>query len=332
MAMGVTTAKKMTALKDGAKVRAAIGRGVSGAAKGTRELIGSGVSKTKDAIKGGIKSATPGVNRALTSVDDLAKTPTAATKITPGRIFGRVRESLQPMGVGDPSKSVAARFQRLVGAGGAAQGRVANTANAIKQQSQLFMQGITGANNATVLSTAGRPFPNVARGAGALGDEAGGFFRAGRGLRTGVQNIASGKALQDLTSNLGKLKAKSITSLSNVFKALPGQIGAMGKASAQLGKNIKTAIANFDLGKAGVQLGKVATRGGVAGVRGAGKVLGAAPGAVKTIGGALKSTGGGLLGAAKVGGAGLKRIPLIGSLLSAEASVLWKRTRKRWLV
>ena len=70
--------------------------------------------------------------------------------------------------------------------------------------------------------------------------------------------------------------------------------------------------------KAGVQLGKVATRGGVAGVRGAGKVLGAAPGAVKTIGGALKSTGGGLLGAAKVGGAGLKRIPLIGSLLSAE--------------
>ena len=317
MAMGVTTAKKMTALKDGAKVRAAIGRGVSGAAKGTRELIGSGVSKTKDAIKGGIKSATPGVNRALTSVDDLAKTPTAATKITPGRIFGRVRESLQPMGVGDPSKSVAARFQRLVGAGGAAQGRVANTANAIKQQSQLFMQGITGANNATVLSTAGRPFPNVARGAGALGDEAGGFFRAGRGLRTGVQNIASGKALQDLTSNLGKLKAKSITGLSNVFKALPGQIGAMGKASAQLGKNVKTAIANFDLGKAGVQLGKVATRGGVAGVRGAGKVLGAAPGAVKTIGGALKSTGGGLLGAAKVGGAGLKRIPLIGSLLSA---------------
>ena len=84
--------------------------------------------------------------------------------------------------------------------------------------------------------------------------------------------------------------------------------------------------------RAGVQLGKVATRGGVAGVRGAGKVLGAAPGAVKTIGGALKSTGGGLLGAAKVGGAGLKRIPLIGSLLSAEASVLWKRTRKRWLV
>ena len=316
MAMGVTTAKKMTALKDGAKVRAAIGRGVSGAAKGTRELIGTGVTKTKTAIQGGIKSATPGVTRALDSVDDLARTPTAATKITPGRIFGGVREALQPMGV-DPSKSVAARFQRLVGAGGAAQGRVANTANAIRQQSQLFMQGITGANNATVLSTAGRPFPNVARGAGALGDEAGGFFRAGRGIRTGIGNIASGKALQDLTSNLGKLKAKSITSLSNVFKALPGQIGAMGKASAQLGKNIKTAIANFDLGKAGVQLGKVATRGGVAGLRGAGKVLGAAPGAARAVGGALKGAGGGLVSAAKVGGAGLKRIPLIGSLLSA---------------
>ena len=317
MAMGVTTAKKMTALKDGAKVRAAIGRGVSGAAKGTRELIGTGVTKTKTAIQGGIKSATPGVTRALDSVDDLAKTPTAATKITPGRIFGRIREGLQPMGVGDPSKSVAARFQRLVGAGGQAQGRIANTAKAIKQQSQLFMQGITGANNATVLSTAGRPFPNVARGAGALGDEAGGFFRAGRGIRTGIGNIASGKALQDLTSNLGKLKAKSITSLSNVFKALPGQIGAMGKASAQLGKNIKTAIANFDLGKAGVQLGKVATRGGVAGLRGAGKVLGAAPGAARAVGGALKGAGGGLVSAAKVGGAGLKRIPLIGSLLSA---------------
>ena len=316
MAMGVTTAKKMTALKDGAKVRAAIGTGVSKTVGGTSELIGKGVRKTKDAIQGGIKSATPGVTRALDSVDDLAKTPTAATKITPGRIFGRIREGLQPMGV-DPSKSVAARFQRLVGAGGAAQGRVANTANAIKQQSQLFMQGITGANNATVLSTAGRPFPNVARGAGALGDEAGGFFRAGRGIRTGVQNIASGKALRDLTSNLGKLKAKSITSLSNVFKALPGQIGAMGKASAQLGKNIKTAIANFDLGKAGVQLGKVATRGGVAGVRGAGKVLGAAPGAIAKVGGALGKTGGGLVKAAKIGGAGLKRVPLIGSLLSA---------------
>lgn len=316
MAMGVTTAKKMTALKDGAKVRAAIGTGVSKTVGGTSELIGKGVRKTKDAIRGGITSATPGVTRALDSVDDLAKTPTAATKITPGRIFGRIREGLQPMGV-DPSKSVAARFQRLVGAGGAAQGRVANTANAIKQQSQLFMQGITGANNATVLSTAGRPFPNVARGAGALGDEAGGFFRAGRGIRTGVQNIASGKALRDLTSNLGKLKAKSITSLSNVFKALPGQIGAMGKASAQLGKNIKTAIANFDLGKAGVQLGKVATRGGVAGVRGAGKVLGAAPGAIAKVGGALGKTGGGLVKAAKIGGAGLKRVPLIGSLLSA---------------
>ena len=315
--MGVTTAKKMTALKDGAKVRRAIGKGVRGAVGGTSELIGTGVERTKKAIKGGVKSATPGVTRALDSVDDLAKTPTAATKITPGRIFGRIREGLQPMGVGDPSKSVAARFQRLVGAGGQAQGRIANTAKAIKQQSQLFMQGITGANNATVLSTAGRPFPNVARGAGALGDEAGGFFRAGRGIRTGVQNIASGKALQDLTSNLGKLKAKSITSLSNVFKALPGQIGAMGKASAQLGKNIKTAIANFDLGKAGVQLGKVATRGGVAGVRGAGKVLGAAGTGVAKIGGALGKTGGGLVSAAKVGGAGLKRIPLIGSLLSA---------------
>ena len=317
MAMGVTTAKKMTALKDGARVRGAIGRGVSGAAGATGKLIGKGVEKTRQAIQGGISTATPGVNKALTSIDDLAKTPTAATKITPGRIFGGVRGALQPMGVGDPSKSVAARFQRLVGAGGAAQGRVANTANAIRQQSQLFMQGITGANNATVLSTAGRPFPNVARGAGALGDEAGGFFRAGRGIRTGAQNIASGKALRDLTSNLGKLKAKSITGLSNVFKALPGQIGAMGKASAQLGKNVKTAIANFDLGKAGIQLGKVATRGGVAGVRGAGKVLGAAPGALAKVGGALGKTGGALKGAAKLGGAGLKRIPLIGSLLSA---------------
>ena len=315
VAMGVTTAKKMTALKDGAMVRGQIAKQVGKVAGKDGLIRGQGglIDKTRTAIRGGVTSATPGVNRALTSVDDLAKTPTAATKITPGRIFGGVRGALQPMGVGDPSKSVAARFQRLVGAGGAAQGRVANTASAIRQQSQLFMQGITGANNATVLSTAGRPFPNVARGAGALGDEAGGFFRAGRGIR----NIASGKALQDLTSNLGKLKAKSITSLSNVFKALPGQIGAMGKASAQLGKNVKTAIANFDLGRAGIQLGKVATRGGVAGVRGAGKVLGAAPGAVKTIGGALKSTGGGLLGAAKVGGAGLKRIPLIGSLLSA---------------
>ena len=317
MAMGVTTAKKMTALKDGARVRGAIGRGVSGGFKNTREFIGEGVEKTKKAIKGGIKSSGPGVTRALDRVDDLAKTPTAATKITPSRIFGRVREAFQPMGVGDPSKSVAARFQKLVGAGGAAQGRVANTAKAIKQQSQLFMQGITGANNATVLRTAGRPFPNVARGAGSLGDEAGSFFRAGRGIRTGVGNIASGKALQDLAANLGKLKAKSITGLSNVFKALPGQIGAMGKASAQLGKNIKTAIANFDLGKAGIQLGKVATRGGVATAKTLPGVAKGAVGAVKGAAGLLKGGGKGLLGAAKIGGAGLKRIPIVGSLLSA---------------
>ena len=317
MAMGVTTAKKMTALKDGARVRGAIGRGVSGGFENTKEFIGKGVTKTKDAIRGGIKSSGPGVTRALDRVDDLAKTPTAATKITPSRIFGRVREAFQPMGVGDPSKSVAARFQKLVGAGGAAQGRVANTAKAIKQQSQLFMQGITGANNATVLRTAGRPFPNVARGAGSLGDEAGSFFRAGRGIRTGVGNIASGKALQDLAANLGKLKAKSITGLSNVFKALPGQIGAMGKASAQLGKNIKTAIANFDLGKAGIQLGKVATRGGVATAKTLPGVAKGAVGAVKGAAGLLKGGGKGLLGAAKIGGAGLKRIPIVGSLLSA---------------
>ena len=295
-AMGVTTAKKMTALKDGAMVRGQIAKqvgrvaGKDGLIRGKDGLI----VKTRSAIQGGVKSATPGVNRALTSIDDLAKTPTAATKITPANIFGGVRGALQPMGV-DPSKSVGARFQRLVGAGGAAQGRVANTANAIRQQSQLFLQGITGAQDASVLRTAGRPFPNVARGAGALGDEAGAFFRAGRGIRTG--SILSG--------------------FSNVLKALPRQIGAISEASVQLGKNVKTAIANFDLGRAGVQLGKVATRGGVAGVRGAGKVLGAAPGAARAVGGALKSTGGGLMSAAKVGGAGLKRIPLIGSLLSA---------------
>ena len=324
MAMGVTTAKKMTALKDGAKVRGAIRQGVSNVV-GKDGLIRNSkdglITKAKSGIQGGVTSATPGVTRALDSVDDLAKTPTAATKITPARIFGRVREAFQPMGVGDPSKSVAARFQRLVGGGqgalGAAQGRVANTAKAIKQQSQLFMQGITGANNATVLRTAGRPFPNVARGAGALGDEAGRFFRAGRGIRTGVQNVASGKALQDLFSQLGKLKAKSITGLSNVFKALPGQIGAMGKAAAQLGKNFKTAIANFDLGKAGIQLGKVATRGGVATARSLPAVAKGTVGALKGAGGLLKGGGKGLLGAAKIGGAGLKRIPIIGSLLSA---------------
>ena len=311
----------MTALKDGAKVRGAIGQGVSGAARGTGEFLSDVGAKTNRAIRGGVKATGGGISKTLTSVDDLARTPTAATNITPGFLKNKFDETIFDAKLaartGDPSKSVAARFQRLVGAGGQAQGRIANTANAIKQQSQLFMQGITGANNATVLSTAGRPFPNVARGAGALGDEAGGFFRAGRGIRTGIGNIASGKALQDLTSNLGKLKAKSITSLSNVFKALPGQIGAMGKASAQLGKNIKTAIANFDLGKAGIQLGKVATRGGVATARSLPAVAKGTVGAVKGAAGLLKGAGGGLVSAAKVGGAGLKRIPLIGSLLSA---------------
>ena len=53
------------------------------------------------------------------------------------------------------------------------------------------MQGITGADDVSVLRTAGRPFPNVARGAGSLGDEVGSFFRAGRGIRTGAQNAVS---------------------------------------------------------------------------------------------------------------------------------------------
>ena len=317
--MGLATSKKMSKLRDGAAVRAKIASRFRNPAEGgIRQTVRNtaGQAATTTARSGG---------RAFDAVTDGLDTFAKSPVKTKGFTLGGLKNSLDEIlfdarlaaRTGDPTKSVASRFQRLVGGGANAKGKLVNTAGAIKQQGTLFMQGITGAQDASVLRTAGRPFPNIARGAGSLGDEAGGFFRAGRGIRTGVQNIASGKALQDLTSNLGKLKAKSITGLSNVFKALPGQISAMGKASAQLGKNIKTAIANFDLGKAGIQLGKVATRGGVATARSLPAVAKGTVGAVKGAAGLLKGAGGGLVSAAKVGGAGLKRIPLIGSLLSA---------------
>ena len=230
------------------------------------------------------------------------------------------------------------------------------------------MQGITGADDVSVLRTAGRPFPNVARGAGSLGDEVGSFFRAGRGIRTGAQNAVSATrqavsaatpqgvkqfiaasriggpqaamlgVFDDIVKNLKNLKVKTITSLGTALKALPGQFANLGKSLKGLAGGIKTAVANFDLGKAAIQTSKLGSRGVQGLARGAAGIVRGAPGAAgklaETISrarapvmgpapppGLLGRTGGMLKGGAgaAVRGTGsiVKRIPILGSLISA---------------
>ena len=314
--------RRCPSFKDGAAVRAKIAnRFQNPAAGGIRQTVRNAAGNAATATRGGVGRA---FDAATDGLDTLAKSPVKTKGFTVGGLKNSLDEILFDARLaartGDPTKSVASRFQRLVGGGANAKGKLVNTAGAIKQQGTLFMQGITGAQDASVLRTAGRPFPNIARGAGSLADEAGGFFRAGRNIRTGIGNIASGKALKDLFASLSKLKIKPIISLAKIFKALPGQILSIAKGAkglvGTLASAAKSGILNFNLGKALAGAGKGLAGGASAVLKGGKGVLGAGLGAagnvVKGTGNLIKSTGGIL-------SKGIGRVPVIGSLLSAEA-------------
>ena len=325
--MGLATSKKMSKLKDGAAVRSALwnrfrDRSPGGIRQTVRNTAGQAATTTARAGGRAFDAATDGL-------DTIARSPVKTKGFTLGGLKNSLDEILFDARLaartGDPSKSVASRFQRLVGGGANAKGKLVNTAGAIKQQGTLFMQGITGAQDASVLRTAGRPFPNIARGAGSLADEAGGFFRAGRGIRTGIANIASGKALQQLATSLSKLKIKPILALANIFKALPGQILSIAKGAkgfvGTLASAAKSGILNFNIGKALAGAGKGLAGGASALLKGGKGVLGAGAGALQRAAmplGRIADGGANLLkGGGNILSKGVGRVPVIGSLLSA---------------
>ena len=381
-AMGVNAAKSGRYATTGGKVRGAVGRGIVKGAKGTAGLAGRGIKATGNLALDGVEAGLNRVGRTNTGglanrLDDIAirqgaraRSTTLATGITPKTLKDFVSSAAQN------TRGRAADFissARQGASRGATTIRnlpsnLKNLPGNINQQRKLFMQGITGADDVSVLRTANRPFPNIARGVGDVGMEAGGVFRAGRGIRTGAQNavsatrqavsaatpqgvkqfIAASKiggpqaammgVFDDIVKNLKNLKVKTITSLGSALKALPGQFANLGKSLKTFGGSVKSAVANFDLGKAALQVSKVGSRGAQGLARGAAGVVRATPGAAQraatglrnlrapAIGpapppGMLGKTGSMLKGGAgaAVRGTGsiVKRIPVLGSLISA---------------
>lgn len=373
--MGLDAAKSGRYATTGGKVRGAVGRGIVRGAKGTVGLAGRGIKATGNLALDGVEaglSRIAGANTAALAdkLDDIAirqgaraGSTTLATGLTPKTL----KDSLV-----SATKTIRERAAGFVSSTrqGAASGvsGLRNLPGNLNTQRQLFMQGITGADDVSVLRTAGRPFPNIARGVGDVGMEAGGFFRAGRGIRTGAQNAVSATrqavsaatpqglkqfmavsraagpqaailgTFDDIVKNLKNLKVKTITSLGTALKALPGQFANLGTSLKTFGGSVKTAIANFDLGKAAIQTSKLGSRGaqGLARVT-AGAVRGA-PGAAQRAATGLRNLRAPVMGPAPPpgmlgraggmlrGGAGaavrgtgsiVKRIPILGSLISA---------------
>lgn len=385
--MGVDAAKSGRYATTGGKVRGAVGRGILKGAKATvsvpaRAIKGAG-NLALDGVEAGL-SKVAGANTAALAdkLDDIAirqgaraRSTTLATGLTPKTLRDSIVSAV---------KTTRERAAGFVGTARQGAGRGLDAIKAapgnLNTQRKLFMQGITGADDVSVLRTAGRPFPNVARGAGSLADEVGGFFRTGRGIRTGVQSavgnvrgaasatrqavsaatpqgvkqfMAVSKAagpqaailgtFDDIVKNLKNLKVKTITSLGSALKALPGQFATLGKSLKGFAGGIKTAVANFDLGKAAIQVSKVGSRGAQGLARGAAGVVRGAPGAASKLAqtisrarapvmgpapppGLLGKTGnmlkGGAGAAVKGTGSIVKRIPILGSLISAGFGAL----------
>lgn len=359
ISMGVDAAKSGRYAKTGGAVRGAVGKGIAGAARSTAMLPVRGTQAIAEAVG---RSDT---SKIAAKLDDIAirqgaraGSSTLSTTITPKTL----KDSL--VAAAKTTRERAAGF--VSGARQGAQRGVAGLKN-LPTQAKLFGQGLTGARDVDVLRTAGRPFPNIARGVGDVGMEAGGVFRAGRGIRTGIQGtvtsarnaasatrqavsaatpqglkqfVAVSKAagpqaailgtFDDIVKNLKNLKVKTITSFGNVIKTLPGQFKNLTTAVKGFGTTAKTALKNFDLGKAATQVSKLGSRGvqgaarlGAAGARatpGAAAKLGdtiraartATPRAVSTIKNAK-----GIASVAKGAGSLAKRIPILGSLISA---------------
>jgi len=384
--MGVDAAKSGRYATTGRQVRGAVGKGIANAARGTANLTGKAIKGTGNLALDGVEA---GLNRIAATntatiadkLDDIAirqgaraRSTTLATGLTPKTLKDSLVSALKT------TREKAAGFVSSTrqGAGRGLDAIKAAPGN-LNTQRKLFMQGITGADDVSVLRTAGRPFPNVARGAGSLADEVGGFFRAGRGLRTGAQNavsatrqavsaatpqgvkqfIAVSKAagpqaailgvFDDIVKNLKNLKVKTITSLGSALKALPGQFATLGKSLKGFAGGIKTAVANFDLGKAAIQVSKVGSRGAQGLAKGAAGIVRGVPGAAgklaETISrarapmigpkpppGLLSRTGtmlkDGAGAAVKGTGSVLKRFPVLGSLISAGFGALEANTEE----
>lgn len=348
VSMGVDAAKSGRYAKTGGAVRGAIGSGIAGAAKSTAMLPVRGTQAIAEAVG---RSDT---SKIASKLDDIAirqgaraGSSTLATGITPKTL----KDSL--VAAAKTTRERAAGF--VSGARQGAQRGVSGLRN-LPTQAKLFGQGLTGAADVNVLRTAGRPFPNVARGVGDVGMEAGGVFRAGRGIRTGALNAVSATrqavstatpqglkqfmavskaagpqaailgTFDDIVKNLKNLKVKTITSFGNVIKTLPGQFKNLTTAVKGFGTTAKTALKNFDLGKAATQVSKLGSRGvqgaarlGAAGARatpGAAAKLGDTIRAARSATPALKNAKG--VGDVVKGAGGLaKKIPILGSLISA---------------
>lgn len=358
--MGIDAAKSGRYAQTGGAVRGAVGKGIVGAARSTAMLPVRGTQAIAEAVG---RSDT---SKIAAKLDDIAirqgaraGSSTLSTGITPKTL----KDSL--VAAAKTTRERAAGF--VSGARQGAQRGVSGLRN-LPTQAKLFAQGLTGAADVNVLRTAGRPFPNVARGVGDVGMEAGGVFRAGRGIRTGAQNAVSATrqavstatpqglkqfmavskaagpqaailgTFDDILKNLKNLKVKTITSFGNVIKTLPGQFKNLTTAVKGFGTSAKTALTNFDLGKAATQVSKLGSRGvqgaarlGAAGARatpGVAAKLGdtiraaraSTPGAVGTLRGA-KSV-------AKGAGSLAKRIPILGSLISAGFGAMEANTEE----
>jgi hypothetical protein len=377
ISMGVDAAKSGKYAKTGGAVRGAVGKGIARAAKSTAMLPVRGTQAIAEAVG---RSDT---SKLASKLDDIAirqgaraGSSTLPTTITPKTLKDSLVAAVKTTRERSAGFVSGAR-QRAAGfVSGARQGvqrgvegaqrGVAGLKN-LPTQAKLFGQGLTGARDVDVLRTAGRPFPNIARGVGDVGMEAGGVFRAGRGIRTGIQGtvtsarnaasatrqavsaatpqglkqfVAVSKAagpqaailgtFDDIVKNLKNLKVKTITSFGNVIKTLPGQFKNLTTAVKGFGTTAKTALKNFDLGKAATQVSKLGSRGvqgaarlGAAGARatpGVAAKLGdtiraartATPRAVSTIKNAK-----GIASVAKGASSLAKRIPILGSLISA---------------
>ena len=375
--MGVDAAKSGRYATTGRQVRGAVGRGIVRGARGTAAVTGKAIKGTANLALDGVEAGLTKVAGANTAaladkLDDIAVrqgaragSTTLATGLTPKTLKDSIVSAV---------KTTRERAAGFVGTARQGAGRGLDAIKAapgnLNTQRKLFMQGITGADDVSVLRTAGRPFPNVARGAGNVGMEAGGFFRAGRGLRTGAQTAVSATrqavsaatpqglkqfmavskaagpqaailgTFDDIVKNLKNLKVKTITSLGSALKALPGQFATLGKSLKTFGGSVKTAVANFDLGKAAIQASKVGSRGAQGLARGAAGVVRGTPGAAsklaETISRAraprsplpgappsmLQRAGGLAGGAVKGTGSIVKRIPILGSLISAGFGAL----------
>lgn len=347
-AMGYTYAKRFGTgpQATGGAVRGAIASGAKGAVKATGRGAYALADTTGDLMRRGgrnmvqisgqrFRGAAQGMEDLATRMGPRAGSTTLPTNLNLGNISRNLKNRfdlamfdarLMARG-GDPSKSIAGRISNL------RQG-TANIAGNLRTQASLFKEGLFGGggSNARALRLSGAPFPNVA--VGGQMDDLGGAFRVGRNIKDTAASIKSGEALRGITDNIRRMNAKTVTGLNTTFKSLPGQVSNLAKSTQAFAGSAKTAIANFDLGKAAIQTTKVAQRGAQGALRAGGAVVRATPTAIRGAGQVVRAGGGIIQGGANLAkgtvnairgsggllrgaGAFAKRIPVLGSLMSA---------------